>query len=112
MRAHSRFRFVKLELSPHADDDLTPRPRHTHPCERQAGRLIAAVLFRRRNRGAAPCHVYYFAPKLTRAPTLYGSLGTAATLLAWLFVLSRIVVASAFLNATLWRRREHITTFG
>jgi uncharacterized BrkB/YihY/UPF0761 family membrane protein len=48
--------------------------------------------------------IYYFAPKLTRAPALYGSLGTAATLLAWLFVGARIVVASAFLNATLWNR--------
>ena len=50
--------------------------------------------------------VYYFAPKLSRAPALYGSLGTAATLLAWLFVAARIVVAGAFLNATLWRRGE------
>jgi uncharacterized BrkB/YihY/UPF0761 family membrane protein len=49
--------------------------------------------------------VYYFAPKLTRAPALYGSLGSAATLLLWLFVVSRIVVAAAFLNAALWRRR-------
>jgi uncharacterized BrkB/YihY/UPF0761 family membrane protein len=50
--------------------------------------------------------VYYFAPKLTRSPALYGSLGTAATLLAWLFLISRVVVSSAFLNATLWRRRS------
>jgi len=50
--------------------------------------------------------VYYFAPKLTRTPALYGSLGSAATLLLWLFLIARIIVASAFLNATLWRRRE------
>jgi uncharacterized BrkB/YihY/UPF0761 family membrane protein len=50
--------------------------------------------------------IYYFAPRRGRAPALYGSLGTAATLLAWLFVASRIVVAGAFLNATLWRRGE------
>jgi uncharacterized BrkB/YihY/UPF0761 family membrane protein len=49
--------------------------------------------------------VFYFAPSLARAPALYGSLGTAATLLVWLFLMSRIIVASAFLNATLWRRR-------
>jgi uncharacterized BrkB/YihY/UPF0761 family membrane protein len=49
--------------------------------------------------------VYYFAPRLGRAPTLYGSLGAAATLLVWLFLVSRIVVASAFFNATLWRKR-------
>jgi uncharacterized BrkB/YihY/UPF0761 family membrane protein len=50
--------------------------------------------------------IYYFAPRLTRAPALYGSLGTAATLLLWLFLGSRIVVASAFLNATLWNRGQ------
>lgn len=48
--------------------------------------------------------VYYLAPKLAREGSLYGSLGTAAVLLLWLFILSRIAVASAFLNATLWRR--------
>jgi membrane protein len=48
--------------------------------------------------------VYYFAPKLTRAPALYGSLGSAATLLLWLFLIARIAVASAFLNAAVWRR--------
>jgi uncharacterized BrkB/YihY/UPF0761 family membrane protein len=64
------------------------------------GALLFAV-------GTAVLHLattYYFAPKLGRAPALYGSLGTAATLLAWLFIGSRIVVASAFLNATLFRR--------
>ena len=56
--------------------------------------------------------VYYFAPKLTRAPALYGSLGTAATLLAWLFVIARVTVSAAFLNATHWRRRHPATTSG
>jgi uncharacterized BrkB/YihY/UPF0761 family membrane protein len=51
--------------------------------------------------------VYYLAPKLAREGSLYGSLGTAAVLLLWLFILSRIAVASAFLNATLWRRERH-----
>ncbi len=62
--------------------------------------------------GVAVLHfatVFYFAPKLAKAPALYGSLGTAATLLAWLFVGSRIIVASAFLNATLWRRKTAVT---
>jgi uncharacterized BrkB/YihY/UPF0761 family membrane protein len=57
--------------------------------------------------GYAVLHVatqYYFAPKLARAPALYGFLGTAATLLLAIFLISRVVVASAFLNATLWRR--------
>lgn len=78
---------------PHADADhraLLP------------GAVLVAV-------GAAVLHfatVYYFAPKLTRAPALYGSLGTAATLLAWLFLVARLMVSSAFVNATLWRRRS------
>ena len=54
--------------------------------------------------------VYYFAPKLAKEGSLYGSLGTAAVLLLWLFILSRIAVASAFLNATLWRRGSSSTT--
>ena len=51
--------------------------------------------------------VYYLAPKLAKEGSLYGSLGTAAVLLLWLFILSRIAVASAFYNATLWRRKPH-----
>ncbi len=50
--------------------------------------------------------VFYFVPRLTTAPSLYGPLGTAATLLAWLYVIARITVASAFLNATRWRRSQ------
>jgi uncharacterized BrkB/YihY/UPF0761 family membrane protein len=53
--------------------------------------------------------VYYFAPKLAKEGSLYGSLGTAAVLLLWLFILSRVAVASAFLNATLWRRTSSTT---
>ena len=57
--------------------------------------------------GVAVLHLataYYLAPKLAREPALYGSLGTAAVLLLWLFLLARVAVASAFLNATIWRR--------
>lgn len=50
--------------------------------------------------------VLYLAPKLARAPALYGSLGAAATVLLWLFLLSRLLVAAAFLNATLWRNHQ------
>lgn len=48
--------------------------------------------------------VLYFQPKLAKAPVLYGALGSAATLLLWLFLFARLFVAAAFLNATLWRR--------
>jgi hypothetical protein len=48
--------------------------------------------------------VFYIAAKLERASALYGGLGMAATLLFVLYVVGRLVVSSALLNAELWRR--------
>ena len=42
--------------------------------------------------------VYYFGEKLSNASSLYGSLGTAATMLIWAYVVSRLVLASASIN--------------
>jgi len=42
--------------------------------------------------------VYYFGVKLSSASELYGSLGTAATMLLWAYVVSRLVLASASIN--------------
>jgi uncharacterized BrkB/YihY/UPF0761 family membrane protein len=42
--------------------------------------------------------VYYFGEKLSSASALYGSLGTAATMLLWAYVVSRLVLASASIN--------------
>ena len=50
--------------------------------------------------------VVYFAPRLGRSEETYGALGAAATLLIWLYVISRLITGAAFLNATLWRRRN------
>ena len=50
--------------------------------------------------------VYVLASRVDKASTLYGSLGVAAALLAWLYVLGRLIVAAAMLNATLWERRQ------
>jgi uncharacterized BrkB/YihY/UPF0761 family membrane protein len=50
--------------------------------------------------------VFYFAPKIGRSTELYGTLGTAAVLLVWLYVLARLITSGAFLNATLWERRQ------
>ena len=47
---------------------------------------------------------YFLASRIASASELYGSLGVAAALLAWLFVLGRLLVAAAVLNATLWHR--------
>jgi uncharacterized BrkB/YihY/UPF0761 family membrane protein len=49
--------------------------------------------------------VYVLARRVASASELYGSLGVAAALLAWLYLLGRLMVASAMLNATLWERR-------
>ena len=49
---------------------------------------------------------YVLAPYATAKEGTYGALGAAAALLLGLFVVSRLVVASAVLNATLWERRN------
>ena len=49
--------------------------------------------------------LFYFAPRLGRSEETYGAFGAAATMLVWLYVISRLVTGAAFLNATLWSRR-------
>jgi uncharacterized BrkB/YihY/UPF0761 family membrane protein len=56
--------------------------------------------------------VFYFAPRIGRSTELYGTLGTAAVLLVWLYVLARLITSAAFLNATLWERRYGEPTTG
>jgi uncharacterized BrkB/YihY/UPF0761 family membrane protein len=50
--------------------------------------------------------LFYFAPRLGRSEETYGALGTAATLLIWLYVVSRLFTGAAFLNSTLWLRNN------
>jgi uncharacterized BrkB/YihY/UPF0761 family membrane protein len=50
--------------------------------------------------------VLFLGGRVERASATYGSLGVAFTLLLWLFVVSRVIVASAMLNAALWERRS------
>jgi uncharacterized BrkB/YihY/UPF0761 family membrane protein len=59
--------------------------------------------------GAQALHlitVFYLARKLQTSSELYGALGGAAAVLLWLFLVGRLVVASAVLNATLDERRR------
>ena len=49
--------------------------------------------------------VYYLTPRLESSQSTYGALGIAATLLFGLYLISRLVVGSAVLNATMWERR-------
>jgi uncharacterized BrkB/YihY/UPF0761 family membrane protein len=50
----------------------------------------------------------YFAPRLSSAPELYGGLGLAGVFLAWLYIISRLLVASISLNATIWQRDQAV----
>jgi uncharacterized BrkB/YihY/UPF0761 family membrane protein len=50
--------------------------------------------------------VLFIAGRIERASETYGSLGVAFTLLFWLFVISRVIVASAMLNAALALKRR------
>jgi membrane protein len=59
--------------------------------------------------GAEVLHVVtvlWYAHKIEHSSELYGSLGIAVGLLAWLYLLGRLAIASAVLNATLWRRKN------
>jgi uncharacterized BrkB/YihY/UPF0761 family membrane protein len=49
--------------------------------------------------------VYFLVPRVESSQSTYGALGIAAGLLFGLFLISRIVVGGAVLNATLWERR-------
>jgi uncharacterized BrkB/YihY/UPF0761 family membrane protein len=46
--------------------------------------------------------VLYISHKAEQVSESYGALGIALVLLLWLYLLGRLIVASAFLNATVW----------
>ena len=50
--------------------------------------------------------VYAITPWALAKQGTYGALGVAAALLVGLFLISRLIVVSAVVNATLWDRRE------
>jgi uncharacterized BrkB/YihY/UPF0761 family membrane protein len=52
--------------------------------------------------------VFYFAPRLGRSEETYGAFGAAATMLIWLYVISRLITVAAFLNSTLWLRNRSL----
>ena len=49
-------------------------------------------------------------PRIASSQSTYGALGVAATLLLGLFLVSRLVVAAAVVNATAWERRSEPET--
>ena len=56
--------------------------------------------------------VLYLAPKIGRSSELYGTLGAATVVLLWLYLVARLLVAAAFLNAALWERRTEAEGIG
>jgi len=46
----------------------------------------------------------YFAGKLDRVDDLYGSLGVATVILAWLFLMARLTIWGIGLNVSIWER--------
>jgi len=50
--------------------------------------------------------VFFLGPKLDSATDLYGGIGVATTMLFWLYIIGRLVIAAATLNASLVERRE------
>ena len=66
------------------------------------GALVFAIGAEALNAVAA----FYLVPEAEHKQGTYGALGLAAALLLGLFMLSRIMVGSAVLNATLWERQH------
>lgn len=51
--------------------------------------------------------VLFVSGQVQRASATYGPLGAAFAILIWLFVIGRVIVGAAMLNAALWRRSSH-----
>jgi len=67
----------------------------------RAGALLVAVGLQVVHLGT----VLVAAKQIQRASDTYGPLGAAFTILVWLFVISRVIIASAMLGAALWQRQ-------
>jgi uncharacterized BrkB/YihY/UPF0761 family membrane protein len=50
--------------------------------------------------------VLYISHKAEQASASYGTIGASLVLLLWLYLLGRLIVAAAFLNATVWENRS------
>jgi uncharacterized BrkB/YihY/UPF0761 family membrane protein len=77
-----------------------------HPAVRWTAMLSGALLFAGGFQAFHLLLAYLLAPRVARAPALYGSLGMSLVLLVALFLFGRLAVASAELNAALWERRQ------
>jgi uncharacterized BrkB/YihY/UPF0761 family membrane protein len=76
-----------------------------HRAARPAELLPGAFLVAAGHQLVQVAVLLYFAPKLGDSEETLGVFGAAATMLVWLYVLSRLITGAAFLNATLADRR-------
>lgn len=53
--------------------------------------------------------IFWIAGKIESASALYGTLGVAAAIILWLYLLGRVIVASAVLNVTVLERKHLLT---
>ncbi len=47
---------------------------------------------------------FWFGPLVSRKSNTYGAVGIALAVLLWVYILGRVIVGAAGINATLWRR--------
>lgn len=76
-----------------------------HRSESRRDLLPGAALLALGTQGIHLVVVLYLVPRLGRSSELYGALGAATVILLWLFLVARLIVAAAFLNAALWDER-------
>ncbi len=50
--------------------------------------------------------IFYLAGRMSRMSETYGPLGVAIVALLWLYLLGRLIVSAAVINASLWERKE------
>jgi uncharacterized BrkB/YihY/UPF0761 family membrane protein len=54
--------------------------------------------------------VYFLGPKLANATELYGIVGVVSTMLFWLYIVGRLVIGAATINASLYEQRSQTAT--
>ncbi len=50
--------------------------------------------------------IFYLAGRMSRMSETYGPLGVAIVALLWLYLLGRLIVSAAVINASLWERKD------
>ncbi len=80
---------------------LLPRPAGTERRDLIPGALLVAV----GTQALYWFNLLYLSKKVASASEAYGALGIAATMLLWLYLVGRLMVAAPMLNATLHARR-------